>query len=133
MTATEILAEAQRNGIQLSTTPTGKVRYRGGLPAALRQAIADHKGDLLPLLPPEQPASAWDAAEADRILAPAVALVSRPGYGSVDPAVFRQQVAASHAVDDAWLAKDMAGLRLATRAFLRLFNAIEVTRTEPVA
>jgi hypothetical protein len=74
----------------------------------------------------------WDHAEANKVIAPAVELVSRPGYRSADPAVFRQQVATGHAVDDAWLAKDMAGLRLAMAAFLRLFTDIEATRTEPV-
>jgi hypothetical protein len=75
MTTAEVLAEAQRRGVQLFATAAGNIHFRcnghgpfkGGLPTALRQAIGDHKAELLALL--RGPIPPWDLAAAEALLA----------------------------------------------------------------
>jgi hypothetical protein len=52
MNAAGVLDEARANGVALSVTATGTIRWRchGNLPDALRSMIVVHKGELLDLL-----------------------------------------------------------------------------------
>jgi hypothetical protein len=69
-----ILAEVRSRGVLLSAGPNGRLRWRckGTLPKDLLQLLAEHKLALLALLP-----QAWDAVEADRLLAEARAALAQ--------------------------------------------------------
>jgi hypothetical protein len=105
MTAAEALEAARAAGVQLSATPEGKIRWRsrGSLPEPLRKALQAHKGELLARL--------WDQAEADRLIASL-----HPAWDA--PTRSRSLHPLADAIDSAWLARDMDGLRQTVAVFL---------------
>jgi hypothetical protein len=72
----DIVAEAQRLGVQLVVTPEGKIRWRcrGAMPELLRKWIETGKKGLLVYL---RGPDAWEPAEASRILTQLRADLSR--------------------------------------------------------
>jgi hypothetical protein len=92
----------------------------GILTAADRLALAEHKAGLLALL-----GAAWDQAAADALLAEVQArrreLFGEEGWPD-DAAACGRLAERADAIDAAWLARDLAGLRRAAAEYLSLVS-----------
>jgi hypothetical protein len=110
VTTAALLDSLTARGVRLEAAD-GKLRWRPreALTAEDVAALAACKGELLALLTPPAP---WDPAEADALVRSALAL----DYHT-DPGRWAAVSRLADAVDAAFLAKDLAGLRAAVGAY----------------
>jgi hypothetical protein len=119
----ELLTDLTARGVLLSVV-AGRLRVEaaaGVLTEADRLALAQHKPGLLALLAEAPPAATWDQAQADALVAEVVA--RRRLFGEAcgtEGAAARDRLA--DAVDAAWLARDLTGLRRAAAEYLALLR-----------
>jgi hypothetical protein len=122
-TPAHLLADLTMRGVRLSVV-AGRLRVEapaGVLTGADRLALAQHKPGLLALLA-DAPPAAWDQAQADALVAEVAA--RRRVFGEACPtegAAARDRLA--DAIDAAWLARDLPGLRRAAAEYLALLPA----------
>jgi hypothetical protein len=145
--ATGLLARCRAQGIELSAGPGGALAWEAdsALPADVAEGLARHKADVLallaaenrprqgpsPLCPtvptvPEGPPVRWQQAEADALLAQVQAR-RRQCFGErgwpEDRAARVRLAERAGAIDAAWFARDLPGLRRAASDYLALLSS----------
>jgi hypothetical protein len=139
VTAAGLLARCRALGIALAAGEGGALLWEADAdpPADLAEALVRHKADVLALLRTAAPGRGpspvcftvptvpWDKAEADGLLAE-VQERRRQRFGErgwpTDGAARRRLAGRADAIDAAWLARDLAGLRRAAADYLALLG-----------